>query len=63
MKPAVDQLSQFIFDCDNLQDQTTKVFVWNKSKEWNSMVGVTDATDIWQPVDNGYGALYKRLIS
>ena len=21
-----------------------------------------DATDIWQPVDNGYGALYKRLI-
>ena len=50
--------------CDNLQDQISEQFLF-KVKAKNGIVWfpVKDPIDIWQPVNNGYAVLYKRLIS
>ena len=64
MKPAVGELSEFVLFCANLQGQISeKSLPEVKAKNAIVWFGVKDAKDIWQPVDNGYGALYKRLIS
>ena len=64
LTPVAKNLGEFILFCDNLTTQTSEQFL-SEVHELNGIVwfGVKDATDIWQPVDNGYGALYKRLIS
>lgn len=50
--------------CDNLQDQISEQFLFKvKAKNGIIWFRVKDPIDIWQPVNNGYAVLYKRLIS
>ena len=64
LAPAAKNLGEFILFCDDLTSQTSEQFL-SEVKALNGIewFGVKDATDIWQPVDNCYGALYKRLSS
>ena len=60
---AQDGDTEFVLLCDNLEAQTSDSFQ-DAVRNINGVVwyGPTGATDIWQPIDSGYGALMKRLI-
>ena len=62
MKPAVSEGEEFVLLCDNLTAQVTDEFK-SAVRNINGIVhfGVPGATDIWQPVDAGYGWLLKKL--
>ena len=64
VEAAKDGDHEFVLLCDNLEGQTSDAFK-NAVRGINGVVyyGPTGATDIWQPIDSGYGALMKRLIS
>ena len=64
VEAAQDGNSEFVLLCDNLEAQTSDDFK-DAVREINGLVyyGPTGATDIRQPIDAGYGALLKRLIS
>ena len=65
LKPAVsDNESEFVLFCDNLTAQTSNAFL-SEIRAMNGIVwfGETGATDIWQPVDNGFGKMLKAKIS
>ena len=64
LAPAAKNFGEFILICDNLTTQISEQFL-SEVQELSGIVwfGVKDATNIWQPGDNSYGALYKRLIS
>ena len=58
LAPAAKYLGEFILFCDNLTAQTSEQFL-SEVKALDEIVcfGVKDATDIWQPIDHGCGAL------
>ena len=65
LKPAVsDSESEFVLFCDNLTAQTSDVFL-SEIRAMNGIVwfGEPGATDIWQPVDNGFGKMLTAKIS
>ena len=61
---AVSNLDEFVLFCDNLAAQISEPFK-EKIRELNGIVwyGLANATNVWQPVDCGYGQLYKAQIS
>ena len=62
LKPAVSEGEEFVLLCDNLTAQVTDEFK-SAVRNINGIVhfGVPGATDIWQPVDAGYGYQLKKL--
>jgi hypothetical protein len=54
---------EFVLFCDNLLAQTSDEFL-SAVRGINGIVWfrLKDATGMWQPVDSGMGALYKRLV-
>ena len=54
----------FVLFCDNLSSQVSEEFL-EAAKNINNIVrfGVSDATDIWQPVDCGTVKILKQLVS
>ena len=64
VEAARDGNTEFVLLCDNLNAQTSDEFK-EAVRQINGIVwyGPPGATDIWQPIDSGYGALMKRLIS
>ena len=57
LKPAVSEdESEFVLFCDNLSAQVSEEFL-REIRAINGIVwfGEPGATDIWQPVDNGFG--------
>ena len=62
LKPAITEGEEFVLLCDNLTAQTSEDFK-SAVKNINGIVwyGLPGATDIWQPVDAGYGWLLKKL--
>eukprot|EP00795_Rhopilema_esculentum_P014944 gene14944-biopygen848 len=69
LKPAVQNSSEtgeneeFVLFCDNLSAQTNDLFL-SKVRKLNGVVwfGLAGATDIWQPVDCGFGNMLKSLV-
>ena len=56
--------SPFILLCDNLEGQISDDFGEEISSQGGTRVlGLKNATDIWQPVGSGYAMLLKRLIN
>lgn len=55
---------EFVLFCDNLTAQVSKEFL-QAVREINGIVwfGVTEATDIWQPVYRGIGRMLKQTVS
>ena len=64
LKPAVENVNEYVLFCDNLTGQTTDEFK-KEIRKTNGIVwfGVANATNVWQPVDCGYGQLYKAQIA
>jgi len=56
--------SEFVLFCDNLSAQVSEDFL-REVRAINGIVwfGEPGATDIWQPVDNGFGKMLKSKIS
>ena len=66
LKPAAadDGGRPFLLFCDNLEGQTKPAFNDEViAQKGIPVFGVANATDIWQPVDGGYGATLKRLVN
>ena len=66
LKPAAadDGGRPFLLFCDNLEGQTKPAFKDEViAQKGIPVFGVANATDIWQPVDGGYGATLKRLVN
>ena len=62
LKPATSHLNEFVLFCDNLHGQLSDLFKSEVSKLGGIVwYGVPNATDIWQPVDSGFGQLLKKL--
>ena len=67
LKPAVINTSEtnkeFVLFCDNLSAQTNELFL-SEVRKLNGIVwfGLAGATDIWQPVDCGFGYMLKSLV-
>ena len=62
LKPAVPKNEEFVLICDNLVSQVAEEF--KKSvRSINGIVwfGLPGATNIWQPIDAGYGYVLKKL--
>ena len=63
LSPSVKDDERFVLFCDNLTAQVS-----NEYKECVSQLngvvwyGLPNATDLWQPVDAGYGQILKTLI-
>ena len=61
---AVQNLDEYVLFCDNLVAQTSNEFKEavraTKGIVW---FGLANATNIWQPVDCGYGQLYKSQVA
>ena len=60
--PAVKDFDDFVLFCNNLDAQTCDAF----RQKISDMAGVTrygpsGITDAWQPVDSGFGRLFKVL--
>ena len=68
LKPAIqeghDGDTEFLLYCDNLNAQTSDEFK-RAVRKIKGLVwfGPPGATDIWQPVDAGYGSMIKRLVT
>ena len=64
MKPAVANSERFLLFLENLEAHRQENFN-DGLKEFGGTTwfGVANATDIWQPVDGGYGATRKALIN
>ena len=64
LKPCVENLKRFVLFCDNLTSQTHEDFK-TKISSLGGVVwyGLPNATDLWQPVDAGFGELLKTLIN
>ena len=64
LKPAVANVSQFILFLGNLEAHVHESFGRSISNQKEiTQFGVHGATDIWQPVDGGYGATLRALIN
>eukprot|EP00795_Rhopilema_esculentum_P004797 gene4797-biopygen12420 len=65
LKPAVkdNENSEFLLFCDNLSAQTDALFL-SKVMVLNGIIrfGVPGATDIWQPVECGFGNMIKPMV-
>ena len=60
---AVSDVQRFVLFGDNLSAQQTEPFKEAVSKLSGIVwFGVSNATDLWQPVDAGYGQLLKTLV-
>ena len=64
LKPAVEDTDRFVLFVDNLEGQKAESFKDAVSAS-NGLVwyGLANATDIWQPVDAGYGKILKSLLN
>ena len=64
LKSAIPLGEEFVLICDNLNSQTSTDFK-EAIRKINGIVyyGLPNATDIWQPVDAGYGYLVKKLVA
>ena len=64
LSQATPDESKFVLFCDNLTAQCTDEFK-NEVSAVTGVVwyGLSSATDLWQPVDSGYGELLKVLMS
>ena len=62
LKSAIPEGEEFVLICDNLAAQVSNDFK-AAVRELNGIVyfGPPGATDIWQPVDAGYGYILKKL--
>ena len=62
LKSAIPEGEEFVLICDNLSAQVSDQFK-AAVRSINGIVyfGLPGATDIWQPVDAGYGYLIKKL--
>ncbi len=68
-KPAVanstetGENEEFVLICDNLSAQTNDLFL-NEVRKLNGVfwIGLASSTDIWQPVDCGFGHMLKSLV-
>ena len=62
LKPAIPEGEEFVLICDNLAAQVSNDFK-AAVRKINGIVyfGPPGATDIWQPVDAGYGYILKKL--
>ena len=56
-------ISEFVLFCDNLEGQISLLFQ-EAVRKVNGIVwyGVNNGTDLWQPVDAGFGRMVKVLI-
>lgn len=60
---VVEKEDNFVLFCVNLEEQKTDTFKYSE-KEPGGLVWcvVVNASDIWKPIDAGYGQLLKMLI-
>jgi len=67
LKPAVmitsETNKEFVLFCDNLSAQTNELCL-SEVRKLNGIVwfGLAGTTDIWQPVDCGFGYMLKSLV-
>ena len=63
-KDVAEKESRFVLFCDNLSAQTSDEFKDAVSKLGGIVwYGLTNATDLWQPVDGGFAELLKTLVN
>ena len=63
LKPHIEHLKRFALLADNLTDQVHEDFKENVSDCSGAVwYGLPNATDLWQPVDAGYGKMLKTLM-
>ena len=64
LSSAVQNLDEYILFCDNLVGQTSEEFQKAVRKTGGIVwYGLANATNIWQPVDCGYGQMYKAQMA
>jgi hypothetical protein len=64
LSKVVEDLDEYVLFCDNLVAQTSEEF---KTAVRNTggivWFGIPNGTNVWQPVDCGYGQLYKSQVA
>ena len=64
LRNAIGDISKFLLFCDNLAGQVSVNFKETVSSLGGVVwYGPPKSTDLWQPVDAGYGRLFKNLIA
>ena len=63
LKETVSSIGEYVLFCDHLNGQISPLFQEAvRSIQGIVWFDVTNASHLWQPVDTGYGQLYKRMI-